>query len=82
MDMPTRYVATTKEEECQQTFVFAGTTTLDELFAHVAERGRGGGFPAIADRLFGKFRLSLSRDEFCEPAASERFDDRLQELRS
>ena len=86
MNTPARYVATIKEgDDCHQTFVFDGTTTLDELFASIAERSRGGGFAAIADRLSGKhrvFRLSISRDQSSEPTASERFDEQLQGLRS
>ncbi len=80
MDTPARYVATAKEgDDCQQTFVFDGTMTLDQVFAHVAERGRGGGFAAIADRLSGKhkvFSLSISHDESCEPTASDRLHER------
>jgi hypothetical protein len=76
MTTPGRYVASTKDDESQQTFVFDGTMTLDDVFAHIAERTRGGSFGTMARRLKGGhkvFNLSISRDESTEPTFNQRF---------
>jgi hypothetical protein len=80
MTTQARYVATTKDES-QQTFIFDGTTTLDEVFTHVAQHTRGGSLATVLDKLRGThkiFNLSVSRDESIEPPGHEEFSEQAE----
>jgi hypothetical protein len=82
MSLHSRFVATTKDD-IQQTFVFNGSKTLDEVFAHVAGRHRGASFHEIADESgdgHKVFALLISRDESPEPTFNERIHQTFSEV--